>query len=585
MSSSSDQVLHGRDRGRGAGQLARGAYYVGRGLGRLASVWRRLLEAPPWIVISCLVVANWLVIVEAARIAVHRGWLYYDGGDGTWYYTSAWVLAHGHVPQATIGYGYPLLIAPLTLIGGANLLAGLPFVIILNAVVLAPIAIVALYGLASAIGGRGFGYVVTAVWIALPLAAIGYFYETYHVRYVDVTLPAVVGLTGLGDFPSMVCLLVAAYFAYRAIVAPSSARFEALAAGLTAGIALGVKPANALFLPALACAFAIARRPRAILIAAVGIAPSLLALALWKYRGLGHIPVLSLPVSTIAGGVHPGGPVGSLPLHFERYLHFSYQTLKGNLDGFREWGWSKRLIEWATIAGLIGLARRTLAGAVLIGGWFAAYLLLKGGNPIVSFAAGNFFTHLIAAVPAWVLLVCSAVFCIPVIGRRPLRASTAGWPSTPRAKRRVVALLGFLAVIPIGVIVLLPPLTKPAAADLENTDVYIPANQFPVTTSVAGGTVTLHWPAQATRGAQTTAIVYRDASDGLGCTLLPHATATCLFQEDTVAEIPGRETSYRDHPPRGTWSYRVAIAANSYGPLDTANPLLLSNATTATVRT
>ena len=37
----------------------------------------------------------------------------YSGGDDSWYYTSAWVLGHGHVPQGSIGYGYSFLLAPL----------------------------------------------------------------------------------------------------------------------------------------------------------------------------------------------------------------------------------------------------------------------------------------------------------------------------------------------------------------------------------------------------------------------------------------------------------------------------------------
>lgn len=575
MSSGIDQTAPARER---PDLVSRGAYRVGRGLGRLRRGADRLAAAPPWTVLTCLVVADWLVVVEAARIALHRGWLYYDGGDGTWYYTSAWLVAHGHVPQATIGYGYSFLIAPVALIAGANILAGLPLIIFLNAAVLAPIALVSLYGLAQAIGGRLFAYGVAVVWVALPLAAISYFYADYHFRYVDVTLPAVVGLIALGDYPSMVCLLVAAYFAYRALSAPSRARLDGLAAGLAAGIAIGVKPANALFLPAAVCALAVARRPRQLAAFAVGLAPSVLALALWKYRGLGHVPLLSVPSATVAGGVHPGGPVGSVPIHLGRYLHFNYTSFKGNLDGFREWGWSKRLIEWVTLAGLIGLVRRSIAGAALIGGWFAAYLLLKGGDPIFSMAAGNFLTHMIAALPAWVLLVCSVVFCIPIYGRRPHAGAAASWPASRRARRGVVAGLGALAVLPILVIAALSPLTGPAAADIPAADLYVPANQFPLTATAERRTVVLRWPAQATHGTRVTYFVYRSAGDGLSCAPQAHATSYCVFQGDAIALLPGHAISYRDRPPPGSWTYRVALAARAMGAPDTTTPLLLSSA-------
>ena len=62
------------------------------------------------------------------------------------------------------------------------------------------------------------------MWVVLPLAAIGYFLPDYHSRYVDVALPAALGLTELGDFPSLVCLLVAAYFGYRLL--SSRSRFR-----------------------------------------------------------------------------------------------------------------------------------------------------------------------------------------------------------------------------------------------------------------------------------------------------------------------------------------------------------------------
>src|ERR1700722_2498826 len=122
-------------------RITRAAYVAGRALGRARVQADRLPVPRPWMVLGALVVCNWLVILEAARIALHQGWLYSDGGSGTWYYTSAWVLGHGHIPLAAIGYVYSLLIAPLALIAGPNLLAGLPLVVFFNAIVLSPIAL------------------------------------------------------------------------------------------------------------------------------------------------------------------------------------------------------------------------------------------------------------------------------------------------------------------------------------------------------------------------------------------------------------------------------------------------------------
>ncbi len=203
--------------------------------------------------------------------AVHTGWLYYNGGDGTWYYTTAWMLGHGLIPITSIGYGYPMVLAPFARIAGPNMLAGLPYVIFFNVLVLGPIALVCMYGLAKAIAGRRFAYLASALWVIGPVIAIPYFLLKYHRPYVGLQLPADLGLTTLGDFPSMVCVLVSAYFAFRAIT--SGDDLDAVTAGLAAGLALAVKPANAAFLPAPALALLVARRPRALLVFAAASCP------------------------------------------------------------------------------------------------------------------------------------------------------------------------------------------------------------------------------------------------------------------------------------------------------------------------
>ena len=58
----------------------------------------------------------------------------------------------------------------------------------------------------------------------------------------------------------MVCLLVAALFCFR--VLDTEDPFDGVLAGLAAGFAVGIKPANALFLAGPFLAFAAARRLR-----------------------------------------------------------------------------------------------------------------------------------------------------------------------------------------------------------------------------------------------------------------------------------------------------------------------------------
>ncbi len=44
----------------------------------------------------------------------HNGWIYYQGGDQVWYYTTSWLLAHGQVPLTAVGYGWSVLLLPFT---------------------------------------------------------------------------------------------------------------------------------------------------------------------------------------------------------------------------------------------------------------------------------------------------------------------------------------------------------------------------------------------------------------------------------------------------------------------------------------
>src|SRR5438105_2516509 len=80
------------------------------------------------------------------------------------------------------------------------------------------------------------------LWIAIPFLAIPLFVQRYHEKYVDLTLPQALGFSGLADFPSTVCLLLAAYLVLRAL--DGRAWRDAVLAGLVAGFALGLKPSN-----------------------------------------------------------------------------------------------------------------------------------------------------------------------------------------------------------------------------------------------------------------------------------------------------------------------------------------------------
>ncbi len=341
---------------------------------RRAAAW--VMSLPFWLVFGVLLAGQWAVVGIVASVAQHNGFSFYSGGDDTWYYTSAWVLGHGHIPYAAIGYGYPILLAPLALIGGSSLIAGLPLVVALNMLVLWPVALLCVYGISKGIGGRGFAYLATLAWVVFPLATIPYFYGRYHVKLVDQTLPFAQGLVATGRLP--VDGAAARRGVLRAAGDHARRACAAVVAGLAAGFALTIKPANLVFLPAPLVALAVARRSRELLVFGAGLVPALVGLALWKYRGLGTIPAFSHSAVALALGASSPPPVASMSLH--RYLPLDWGNLRDNMYQVREFTWSLRMVTWALVAGVIALWRRSAPVAVLIGGWLACFVFLKASS-------------------------------------------------------------------------------------------------------------------------------------------------------------------------------------------------------------
>src|SRR5581483_11928564 len=297
---------------------------------RRAAAW--VLALPTWRVLTVLLLAQWLVVGVVAVVARHNGLYYYTGGDASWYWTSAWVLSHGHIPHAAISEGYVFLLAPVARIAGPSVIAGLPYVIAVNMLLLWPLALVAVFGIAKAIGGRGFAYLSTLAWTFFPLLSIPYFYERYHGRLISQNFPAELGLVPTGDFPSLVALLVAAYFVLRAL---SELRWQpAVLAGAATGFAVTVKPANAIFLPAAVAAFVVTRRWRELALAAAGLLPAVAGLALWKYRGLGYVPAFHSAAALAVGSATPL-PVAAV--HVRKYVNLDWDHLWTNYLNLREY--------------------------------------------------------------------------------------------------------------------------------------------------------------------------------------------------------------------------------------------------------
>jgi hypothetical protein len=521
-------------------------------------------------VLGAFVLAQWLALLVFALTVRHNGWLYYAGGDQLWHYTGAYLLARGHLPPAYVGYGWSILLLPFAAVAGPNIVSALPAIVLLNTLVLGPVALVCVYGIASRIAGRLFGYWTALLWIALPYLGVLFVEPGYHQKYTELTLPQLLGLSSVPDYPSTVLLLVAGYFCMRAL--DSRTWYAAAAAGLATGYSLAIKPSNSIFLFAPALLF-LALRWRALIPFALALAPPLLTLALWKYRGLGQLAAAPAEPMPLAGGV---GDLGRRI--YNPHLN-SWDHLHQVLLALREHFWAARVMEWLPLAGLVALLLRSRRGFLLLAPWFVAYLLLKGTYDPASVDDASFWRILMPAYPAFLLLAASTVLLVPGVRARPA-------PETVRLHGRrlmgaAAAAATVFAIFPFAVIAAVPPLHDGLRQALTFGAGLVPVSgALDPHASVAGGTVTLSWRRQSAGPATVFYRVLRASFGGRGLCAgrLNGSADNCRYYGEPVAATHG--LSFVDHPGPGTWTYRIGVSANWLDDTDLGDVTVLGRAVT-----
>jgi hypothetical protein len=380
-----------------------------RGAGRTID---RLLDRPRT-VLGTLVGAQIVGTVVLALSVTHNGWVYFQGGDQIWLTTQGWLLGQLELAPTELGYLWSCLLMPIMWFTGPTFVQVLPPLVLVQVLVLGPIALLCVYGIASRVGGRLLGYWAALLWVVAPYASIPLFVDRYQERWSEHFLPQALGLTALADFPSTVLVLAAALFVVRSL-SPGHMS-DAVFAGILVGAAAALKPPNFLIAVGIGLAYVVARRWRAGLACAAATVPALLVLAAWKYRGLGELPAFALEQAQVAVGTSP--PLADLQL--DRYFDLDFEHWKTQMDQLREFFWSARLAQWAPIAGLIAVLRvRRHAIAALLAGWLAAFLVVKGFSPRADIQANTFWRLLMPAWPAYLILFASIPLLIPTLARR-----------------------------------------------------------------------------------------------------------------------------------------------------------------------
>ena len=284
--------------------------------------------------------------------------------------------------------------------------------------------------------------------------------QRYHDSWVDQFLPQALGLTQQADFPSVVAVLVSAAFTVRALKA--AAYREALLAGTFAGVALALKPANALYLGGPALAFLLARRWSHAAIFAAALGPALLALTIWKAKGLDQVPLFAQEELRLAAGAAEP-VVGSVTSWFDRTVNLDFDVWKQNMSNLREFTWSARVLQWLPLAGALAVARRSLPAAGLLLAWLLGYVVVKGAAEVATVESGSYWRLIMPALPAFVLLSAAVPLLVPTAMRRlgpriaPLPARGPGWRTT-------IAVVAVTGLVPLVWLARGGRLVRPAAA-------------------------------------------------------------------------------------------------------------------------
>jgi hypothetical protein len=399
----------------------------------------------------------------------------------------------------------------------------------------------------------------------VPFIGIKYADAGFHQRYTEITLPQGLGLTAMSDFPSMVMLVFGVYFILRAV--QGSSWIDGAFAGLFTGFGIAIKPSSALFLAGAALFFLATRHWRMAAAFVAGIAPCVIALTIWKWRGLGYVPLFHAEHAIrVAAGATLAAPVGGL--NVSKYIHLDWSHFGVNLDSLQEHFWSKRVMEWLVIAGIVGVARRSFALGLFVGGWFLAFLIVKGTNALGNLEDTSLLRMLLPAAPAFVLMLASLPFLVPGVPRRV----AAVRPPRPWATRRRRTMLLAAGVVVFAVV----PAAVAAASKAQGT---LSSSVF----SESAGPIPID-------GGFTVAA--RPVPGGVRLTWSPrHVGSARIFYQvfrRTADEGPSQVSStksvtFRDTVPAGAYTYWVAVAANWLDDPLAGDGYVASRAVTVTV--
>jgi hypothetical protein len=531
-----------------------------------------------WWIVGLCVVGQWAFLWHHTHTDIHHnGWIFQHGDDGPWYWTTAWAQTTLHVPYTAIGPGWPYLLTPLAAIFGPDMANGLPAVIALNLLVLAPASVIGMYLVAERIAGRLFGVWTAVLWTLMPTLAIALYTVSARHVVLDSFLPTATGLSALSDYPSMVFAICCAYLVLRCM--DSDDLRDGLLCGVLLGFLVLLKPGNGPLPLAAIVALGVTLRFRALLGTVVAALPAAVALSIWKKTGTGQVPVLS----GIGGGGSPNGGGGgghgapsAVAHNTNKYVNIDFHHLAVNLHALGQTFWSVRLLEFLLLAGAVGLIARVRWKGAFVVAWFVAFALIKGTVSYANVYDTSLYRFLLPAWPAWTLIVAGTVFCWPagaaVHARH--RANDIARATDIRAARWPTV-VGVALVLSIGPFLLIAAdsAAKPGAIVDENyTGAPIPVVDFGAHAQQIGPhTLRLTWKGMGTKRAKTTYVIFKAGDNGCGAV---QEAYLCRFKMQFIGST--HSTEFVDEQAVTRRFYRVALAEGSVIQVDYQSFLLMS---------
>ena len=455
------------------------------------------LVRQPWNVLVPLVFLQWLLLLLLTRRIEHDRWLFTQDGAGTSFWSTAWSLAHGHLPPPLVGFAWPLLLAPLAAIRGANYL---------DAPAGARPAPDARRPAAHGRGGLRRREPDRRALARLPRAPrAGSSSPTSRSRSrAAATGPRSRGSScrrGSGSPARARSRERPVCSRRRTSPSPrSTAGDDAHAAigGLLAGLAIAFDAANALFLFAPAAGVCSrASRQGCARLRESRCCPRVVA------RRALAVPRPRTRAARRGGDrpAPPRAPAAGVPRRVLQRPPRRSCVRRPASSASHGARWPK---------------------SAFVAGWFLPYLLVRGSAASASFGTGGWFGALMPAFPAFVIGVCSLPLLVPRLGERLSRVRELR--RRPRASGAVGrGGCGAVAVVPILVVAALPLQKQPvlvASRRIARSCRSSAASRRP--REREPGTVYLQWPAAKTpAGRQPFYVVYRSPAsvpDGLVCT-------------------------------------------------------------------